>query len=58
MANLVDQMITVNFNAIGAVETMEKFESSRNLKGDFELDGYSSYDAMTNFVDGTYLFLL
>ena len=32
----------------------EMFESSRNLTGDFQLDGYSSYDAMTNFVDGTY----
>lgn len=32
----------------------EKFESSRNLTGDFELDGYSSYDAMTDFVEGTY----
>ena len=30
------------------------FESSRNLTGDFQLDGYSSYDAMTNFVNGTY----
>lgn len=35
-------------------KTMEKFESSRNLTGDFELNGYSSYDAMTNFIDGTY----
>lgn len=35
-------------------KTKEKFESSRNLTGDFRLDGYSSYDAMTNFVDGTY----
>ena len=35
-------------------KTKEKFESSRNLTGDFQLDGYSSYDAMTNFVDGTY----
>ena len=26
MANLVDKMSTVNFNAVGAVETMEKFE--------------------------------
>lgn len=32
----------------------ETFESSRNLTGDFELDGYSSYDAMTDFVEGTY----
>jgi len=35
-------------------KSKEIFESSRNLKGDFQLDGYSSYDAMTNFVDGTY----
>ncbi|MBQ6991673.1 MAG: ABC transporter permease [Clostridia bacterium] len=35
-------------------KTKEIFESSRNLTGDFQLDGYSSYDAMTNFVDGTY----
>ncbi len=32
----------------------ETFESSRNLTGDFELNGYSSYDAMTDFVNGTY----
>jgi len=35
-------------------KSKEIFESSRNLTGDFQLDGYSSYDAMTNFVDGTY----
>lgn len=35
-------------------KTKEKFESSKNLTGDFELDGYSSYDAMAEFVDGTY----
>jgi len=35
-------------------KTKEIFESSRNLTGDFRLDGYSSYDAMTNFVNGTY----
>ena len=35
-------------------KTKEKFESSRNLTGDFQLDGYSSYDAMTNFINGTY----
>ena len=34
--------------------TKEKFESSRNLTGDFKLDGYSSYDAMTEFTNGTY----
>jgi len=35
-------------------KTKEKFESSRNLTGDFQLDGYSSYDAMTNFINGIY----
>lgn len=35
-------------------KSKETFESSRNLTGDFQLDGYSSYDAMTNFIDGTY----
>lgn len=35
-------------------KSMEKFESSRNLTGDFELDGYSSYDAMEDFTLGTY----
>ena len=35
-------------------KSKEIFESSRNLTGDFRLDGYSSYDAMTNFVNGTY----
>ena len=30
------------------------FQSSRNLTGDFELDGYSSYEAMTEFLNGTY----
>lgn len=29
----------------------EKFESSRNLTSDFELDGYSSIEAMTDFVE-------
>lgn len=35
-------------------KSMEKFESNRNFTGDFQLDGYSSYDAMTNFVEGIY----
>lgn len=35
-------------------KSKEIFESSRNLTGDFQLDGYSSYDAMTDFVTGTY----
>lgn len=37
-----------------ATRSKEVFQSSRNLTGDFELDGYSSYDAMTEFVNGTY----
>lgn len=35
-------------------KSKELFESSRNLTGDFRLDGYSCYDAMTDFVNGTY----
>lgn len=35
-------------------KSKEIFESSRNLTGDFQLDGYSSYDAMTEFVEGRY----
>ena len=35
-------------------KSKERFESERNLTGDFQLDGYSSYDAMTEFVGGTY----
>ena len=35
-------------------KSKEQFESSRNLTGDFRLDGYSSYDAMTDFINGTY----
>ena len=34
-------------------KSKEKFESDKNLTGDFELDGYSSYDAMTEFTEGT-----
>ena len=32
----------------------EKFEINRALTGAFEIDGYSSYDAMTEFTSGTY----
>ena len=46
--------ITNNNTTTIITKSKEKFESSRNLTGDFELEGYSSYDAMTNFVDGTY----
>ena len=35
-------------------KSKEIFESARNLTGDFQLDGYSVYDAMTEFIDGTY----
>ena len=46
--------ITNNNTTTIITKSKEIFESSRNLTGDFEIDGYSSYDAMTNFVDGTY----
>lgn len=32
----------------------EKFGINRALTGTFEIDGYSSYDAMTEFISGTY----
>lgn len=46
--------VTNNNTTTVITRTKEKFESSKNLTGDFELDGYSSYDAMTGFVNGTY----
>lgn len=46
--------ITNNNTTTVITKSKETFQSSRNLTGDFELDGYSSYDAMTEFVDGTY----
>lgn len=46
--------VTNNNTTTVITRTKEKFESSRNFTGDFELDGYSSYDAMTEFVNGTY----
>lgn len=46
---------TINNNTTTVItKSKEVFQSSRNLTGDFELDGYSSYDAMTDFVNGTY----
>ncbi len=39
---------------ITITKRMEKFSSTRILTGAFELDGYSSYDAMEEFNDGTY----
>ena len=46
--------ITNNHTTTVITKSMEKFESSKNLTGDFELDGYSSYEAMTDFVSGNY----
>ena len=46
--------ITNNNTTTVITRSKEKFESSRNLTGDFELDGYTSYDAMDEFVNGTY----
>lgn len=46
--------VTNNNTTTVITRSTEKFESSRNLTGDFKVDGYSSYDAMTEFVNGTY----
>ncbi|MGN1301322.1 MAG: hypothetical protein ACI4U9_02185, partial [Clostridia bacterium] len=35
-------------------KTKEIFQNARNLTGDFQINGYSSYDAMTEFINGTY----
>lgn len=46
---------TINNNTTTVItKSKEVFQSARNLTGDFEIDGYSSYDAMTDFVNGTY----
>ena len=45
--------ITNNNTTTVITKSKEKFESNRNLTGDFEIDGYSSYSAMTDFVNGT-----
>lgn len=46
---------TINNNTTTVItKSKEIFQSSRNLTGDFEIDGYSSYEAMTDFVNGTY----
>ena len=47
--------ITNNNTTTIITRTKETFGSTRSLTGDFELDGYSSYDAMTDFVSGTYI---
>lgn len=50
-----ERRTTINNNTTTVItKSKERFESSRNLTGDFELDGYSSYEAMENFIDGTY----
>lgn len=46
--------ITNNNTTTVITKSKEVFQSSRNLTGDFELEGYSSFDAMTDFIDGTY----
>lgn len=46
--------ITNNNTTTVITKSKERFQSNRNLVGDFELDGYSSYSAMTDFVNGTY----
>lgn len=45
--------ITENNTTTVITKSKERFESDKNLTGDFELDGYSSYDAMTEFTEGT-----
>lgn len=35
-------------------KTKEVFQNNRDLSNDFELDGYSSYEAMTDFISGNY----
>ena len=45
--------VTENNTTTVITKSKEKFESDKNLTGDFGLDGYSSYDAMTEFTEGT-----
>lgn len=45
--------VTENNTTTVITKSKEKFQSDKNLTGDFELDGYSSYDAMTEFTEGT-----
>lgn len=55
MGNMGERHTTINNNTTTIItKSKEIFQSDRNLTGDFELDGYSSYDAMTEFVEGTY----
>ena len=43
-----------NYITTTITKTMKTFGSSKELTGDFEIDGYSSYDAMTDFIEGKY----
>lgn len=46
---------TTNINTTTIItKSMEKFQSNRNFIGDFQLDGYSSYNAMSDFAEGIY----
>lgn len=52
--NTEKRVVTNNNTTTVITKSKETFQSARNFTGDFELDGYSSYDAMTDFVNGTY----
>ena len=45
---------TITNNTTTITKETKEFKSNRALDGDFTLVGYSSYDAMTQLVDGTY----
>ncbi len=50
-----DRHTIINNNTTTVItKSKETFQSDRNLTGDFEIAGYSSYDAMTEFVSGEY----
>ncbi|HOZ54477.1 MAG TPA: ABC transporter permease [Clostridia bacterium] len=50
-----ERRTTINNNTTTVItKSKEIFQSSRNLTGDFTINGYSSYDAMTDFVNGTH----
>ena len=50
MANLVNQMSGVNFNAVGAVETMEKFEK---MFDNLDVQSKMMDDVLDNLNTGT-----
>lgn len=53
-AEMGRRTITNNNTTTVITKSKEIFQSARNLTGDFEIEGYSSYEAMTNFKDGVY----